>query len=72
MFLEKNNMSRGAPIIFMMFAVVMLSLVIVGIATYYGTDDWTWIAQQNISLMLVLVTLGLALFTLVGWLRGRR
>ena len=65
-------MAKDAPIIMMMFAVVMLSAIIIGIASYYGTADWTWIAQQNASLVLILITLGLALFVLMGWLRSRR
>jgi hypothetical protein len=58
------------PLMFLMFGVVMVSAVIVGIAAYYGTADWTWIAQQNASLVLVLMVLGLAVFVLVEWLRG--
>lgn len=64
-------MGKGAPIIFMMFAIVLVSAIMVAIAWYYGSD-WTWIAQQNASLVLILITFGLAMFTLVGWLRGRR
>ncbi len=65
-------MSKGMPIIFMMFALVLISASIIGIAWYYGTEDWTWIAQQNALLLLALITLGLALFVLVGWLKRRR
>ena len=65
-------MSKETPIIFMMFAVVLLSAIFLGIASYYGTADWNWMAQQNASLVLILITLGLAMFVLVGWLRGRR
>ena len=64
-------MSRGTPLIFFMFGIVMVSAVIVAIAWYYGTADWTWIAQQNASFVLVLMTLGLAFIVLVGWLKGR-
>ena len=65
-------MKSAAPVVFMMFAVVLLSLIIIGIAGYYGTSEWTWMAQQNANLVLVLVTLGVAMFVLVGWLRSRR
>jgi len=65
-------MGKAAPIMMMMFAVVLTSAIIVAIAWYYGTDDWTWMAQQNASLVLILITLGLAMFTLFGWLGRRR
>jgi len=55
----------------MMFAIVIVSAVIVAIAWYYGTTDWTWIAQQNASFVLILMTLGLAFIVLMGWLKGR-
>lgn len=57
-------MSKGMNIIFMMFGLIMVSAIILGIAWYYGTSDWTWIAQENALLVLVLVTLGFALITL--------
>jgi membrane protein YdbS with pleckstrin-like domain len=60
------------PLIFMMFGLVIVSATVAGIAWYYGTDDWTWIAQQNAFLTLVLMVLGLALITLVGWLKHGR
>jgi len=65
-------MAKDTPIVFMMFAIVLLSAIFAGIAWYWGTDDWEWMAQQNASLVLVLIVLGLALFVLVGWLKGRR
>ena len=64
-------LSKGMPILMMMFGIVIVSAIIVGIASYYGTSDWTWIAQQNASLVLVLMTLGLAFIVLVGWLKRR-
>lgn len=68
----KIELGRETPILFMMFAIVLLSLIIIGIASYWDTESWTWIAQQNASLVLVLIVLGLAMFVLVGWLRGKR
>ena len=64
-------MTKGQPIIFMMFAIVMVSAIIAAIAWYYGTADWTWIAQMNALLTLVLITLGIALIVLMGWLKKR-
>ena len=65
-------MGRNTPVVFMMFAVVLLSAIFAGVAWYYGEDDWTWMAQQNANLVLVIITLGIALFVLVAWLKGRR
>jgi type IV secretory pathway VirB2 component (pilin) len=65
-------MSKDMPIIFTMFGLVVVSLTILGIAWYYGENDWTWIAQSNASLVLVLMVLGIAFVVLVGWLKGRR
>jgi len=60
---------RETPVIFMMLGVVVTALAIVGIASYYGESDWTWIAQQIASFFLIIVTFGIAIFTLKGWLR---
>ena len=66
--MAKNSM----PLIFMMFAIVVVSFVAVyAVASYYGSTDWTWVAQQNASLVLVLMVFGLALFVLVSWMRRR-
>lgn len=64
-------MTKGQPIIFMMFSLIMVSAIIAAIAWYYGTDDWTWIAQMNALLILVLITLGVALIALMSWLKKR-
>lgn len=63
-------MGKAMPVIMMMFAVVLLSAIAVTLASYYG-GSWTWIAQQNASLVLILITLGLAMFVLVTWLKRR-
>jgi membrane protein YdbS with pleckstrin-like domain len=60
------------PIIFTMFAIVIVSLIIVGIASYYGEGDWTWIAQSNASLVLILMVFSVAVITLFGWMKSRR
>lgn len=65
-------MSKDMPVVFMMLGIIVVSLAILGIAFYYGESDWTWIAQQNATMVLVLITLGVGLIVLVGWLKGRR
>ena len=65
-------MGKAAPLIFMMFAIILTSITIIAIAAYYGTADWTWMAQQNASLVIILAVFGLAMFTLFGWLKGKR
>ena len=64
-------MSKAQPIIFMMFAVVVLALVMAAMASQFGSD-WTWIAQQNTALLGYLLLMGAAAFTLVMWLRSGR
>jgi len=61
-------MGKATPVIFIMFAVVLLSLAIVGFSGYYG-GDWTWIGQQIASFTLVIMVFGVAFYTLMGWLR---
>lgn len=62
-------MSKSTPVIFIMFAVVLLALSIVGISSYYGEADWTWIAEQVASFTLIIIVLGVAFYTLFGWLK---
>ena len=52
-----------------MFAVVIVAGSILGVSSYYGSADWTWIANQVASFVLVIMVLGVAFYTLVGWLR---
>lgn len=66
-----DALGKGQPVIFMMFAIVMVSAIIAAIAWYYGTEDWTWIAQMNALLTLVLITLGVAFIALLAWLKRR-
>jgi hypothetical protein len=56
----------------MMLGIVVVSAIIIAIASYYGTANWTWIAQENASLVVVLMTLGVALIVLIGWVGRRR
>ena len=63
-------MGKDMPVIFMMFGIVVSALLMVSIASYYGAD-WTWIAQQYTSLILLFIVFGLAMITLVAWLKGR-
>lgn len=58
------------PIIMLMFGVVIVSAILLSVAAYYG-GDWTWIAQQNASLVLLFITLGSAFIVLLGWLKRR-
>ena len=63
-------MGKSTPIIFMMLGVIVVALIIVqGVASYYGESDWTWIGTQVTSFMLIISTIGLALFTLKEWMR---
>lgn len=64
-------MAKAMPAIMMMFAIVIGSLTMAAIASYWGTENWTWLAQQTASFVLLLITLGLAVFALVGWMRRR-
>jgi uncharacterized BrkB/YihY/UPF0761 family membrane protein len=66
-------MAKGLPmLIAVMFAIIIVSLISIGIASYWGTSDWTWIAQENVSLVLLLMVLALAFITLIEWLKGKR
>jgi len=62
-------MEKATPVIFIMFSVVLVSLSILGISSYYGEADWTWIANQVASFTLIIMVLGIAFYTLMGWLR---
>jgi uncharacterized BrkB/YihY/UPF0761 family membrane protein len=59
------------PIIFTMFGILVVSLTIAAIAWYYGTADWTWIAQIVARLVLVLMVLSIAFIALFGYLKKR-
>ena len=61
---------KAAPVIFIMFGVVLLSVAILSFASYYG-GDWTWIANQIAGFTLLFMVLGLAFYTLASWLRRR-
>ncbi len=58
----------GEPAIFMMLAIVIGALIMVAIASYWGSE-WSNMANLYVPLTLVFITLGLALFALVGWLK---
>lgn len=60
---------KATPIIFIMFSIVILAGAILGISSYYGEADWTWIAQQIAGFTLLFMVLGVAFYTLTGWLR---
>lgn len=62
-------MAKATPVIFIMFSVVLLALTIVGISSYYGESDWTWIANQVATFTLLIMVFGVAFYTLVGWLK---
>ena len=60
---------KGAPIIFIMFAVVILALTIVGISDYYGESDWIWIANQITNFVLIFMVFGLTFYALITWVK---
>jgi len=62
-------MGKSTPVIFIMFAVVIVAGSILAVSSYYGSADWTWIANQVASFVLVIMALGVAFYTLIGWLR---
>ena len=62
---------KHTPVIFIMFSVVVLALTIVGLSTYYGETDWTWIGQQVVMFTVLLMVLSVAFYTLIGWLRRK-
>lgn len=65
-------MNKGFSIIILMLACIFIPIIIIeAIASYYGSSDWTWIAQQLTVYYLVLAVLGVALFTLVSLIRRR-
>jgi len=64
-------MVKSTPVIFIMFGVVILSLSIIGIASFYGEADWTWMGEQVAGMVLLMMVFGVAFFTLMGWLKRR-
>jgi len=61
---------KDAPVIFIMFSVILSALAIVSLAGYYGSD-WTWIGEQVAGFVLIIMVFGLAIYALMSWL-GRR
>lgn len=60
---------KATPLIFLMFSVVILCGAILGIASYYGEADWTWIAQTVATFTLLFMVFGVAVYALTGWVR---
>lgn len=54
-----------------MFSVVMLASIIIGVASYYGEADWTWMSNQIAVLVLLFMVFSIAFYTLMGWLKRR-
>jgi len=52
-----------------MFGVIILAVSMLSLASYYGEADWTWMSNQVASLVMVLMVLAVALYTLMGWLK---
>jgi len=52
-----------------MFAVVIVAGSVLGISSYYGSADWIWIGNQVASFVLIIMVIGIAFYTLDGWLR---
>ena len=59
---------KHTPVIFLMFSIVLTSIAIISFASFYGSD-WTWIGQQLALFTMLFIVLGLAFYTLSGWLR---
>jgi len=62
---------KAVPVIAIMFSVVLTCGAILGISSYYGSEDWTWIAQQVASFVLIFMTVGVAFYVLASWM-GKR
>lgn len=62
---------RSAPVIQIMFCVVIFAVAIISVAFYYGEADWTWMGEQVAGFFMVFIVLGVGLFYLMGWLRKR-
>ena len=59
---------KSAPVIQIMLCVVIFALAIISVAFYFGEADWTWMGEQMASYILILIVLGVGIFTLMGWL----
>ena len=60
---------KGTPIIFVMFGVIILAVSMLSLASYYGEADWTWMSNQIAGLVVVLMVLTVALYTLMSWVK---
>lgn len=63
-------MVKATPVIMIMFSVIILASILVAISSYYGAD-WTWMGNQVAGLFLLIMVLGIAVYTLMGWLKRR-
>jgi len=64
------KMLKSTPLIYIMFSIVFLSIAILSISSYYGSD-WNWIGEQVAGFVLLFMVMSIGLFTLMGWIRGR-
>ena len=62
---------KDLPILQIMFCVVLLAFSIIGISSYYGESDWTWMGEQIAGFFLIFIVFGVGFFTLMSW-RGKR
>ena len=63
---------KTIPVIFIMLAVVFVALAIIhGVASFYGSADWTWIAETVVGFVVLFMVVGVSLFTLMGVLKKR-
>lgn len=64
-------MVKATPVIMIMFSVVFLASILVAISSYYGESDWTWMGNQVAGFFLLIMVMGIAFYTLMGWLKKR-
>lgn len=62
-------MAKYTPVLFVMFSVVLVAVSVLSVASYYGEADWTWIANQVVGFIMVLLVFSVAMYVLAEWLR---
>ncbi len=61
----------NATALYIVLGLVIVPLIMVGIATFYGTSDWTWMSQTLAIFTLYMAFLGVAIYALFSWLSKR-
>lgn len=62
---------KALPVLQLMFCVVFLAIAIVGISSYYGESDWTWMGEQIAGFVMIFMVFGVGFYFLMDWL-GKR